>query len=390
MTIAYIDSTCLYQIVDVLSRSDPDKCYEWAWKTAIETSCALINSQNVRLAPSPTRDGPASGSFGELTLGLSEFVGIAESLPAVRTNAMEATKTWTRNNCDLLLRSHQELLQDQDNFAPWLDWALFNIWEEHSRRLNGLFDPIFIPEISEILAVTEDDLKATWEVSRDPQMAAAIARKGEGDSRFGMLRDGYIVSALIRGRYHDYVAQGNSWQIMHHPFRKGVFPEAAPEMRSEFYIANTELYFSNILMAAAFSESRSDRIGSWINNATTARRAVRAGAIDLRPKDNDDVALNVAVQAAKELDVRFHNRRVDQVLGAVTSLGLGSLISFTLNTWAGVIASVALTGAGLAAKELTKGKDPAARVVDVYTASDHRIRDLARAGPGRIHRNWHT
>lgn len=388
MSIAYVDSTCLYGIVDVLSRSAPDRSYEWAWKTSVETSCALIASRNVRLAPSPTQDGPASGSFGQLIIALNEFVGIADSSTSAVLASKDATKAWAKGNGTLLTHAYDDLKRDEDNFLPWLDWAVANIWEEHSRRLNGLFDPDFVPEIAAVLCVSESELRAAWKLSSDPKKAAAIAKRREKDGQFGLLCDAYIISALIRGVYHDYVAQGNSWQIMHHPLRHGIFPDSGLSQADDYHVSNTERYFSNILMASAFSEPRGSRVDSWTHNTIAARKAVRVGAIDLRPKDHEEIALQVAIRAAKALDIRFHTKRIDQALGVASSLGFGSLASFTLTGWAGILASAGLTGAGMAAQVLAKDKDPARRIVGIYSASDRRVGNLAQAGPGRIRRNW--
>lgn len=166
--------------------------------------------------------------------------------------------------------------------------------------------------------------------------------------------DAYVVSALIRGRYHDYVARKSGQQIMHHPLRRGVLPTARGS-HQEFPVANTERYFASIVLAAAFSQRRKLRVASWTDSVLSARRAMDAEELDLRPKEEENVALETAVRVAKQLDIRAHSSVLDRALETTAALGIGALTSFWLEGWVGFAVSAGVIASSAAGKEAGQG-----------------------------------
>ncbi len=385
MTVGLVDNTCLYEVVRTLSYRSPEECPRWAWKSAVETTCLIVGSQHLRLAPSPTKDGAASGSFGKVLAGLADVLGTVESTAEVQSAARTNTKRWARGQSVNIRETYHTLMTQDSDFDQWLEWFIGKVWEEHSKRLGGLFDPAFIPQISAIIEISNLDAHKLWEISTDTRIVKELAERQPDSEVFHALRDAYVVSALLRGRYHDNVARKSGWQIMHHPLRNQVLPRVLARERREYQISSPESYLANIIVASAFSLRRSSRLELWTSNVISARRAWRAGAVDLYPKNNDDLALKAAVRAAREVDIRCHAEMLDRILDIAASLGVGALTSVTLSSWEALVASAATASASAF---VLRNRDPSRHVISRIAQRSQRLQDLAKAGPGRIDRAW--
>ena len=194
--------------------------------------------------------------------------------------------------------------------------------------------------------------------------------------------DAYAISALLRGRYHDYIAQKSCLQIIHHPFRESVLSPLKTTDTAQFVVSNTELYLSNIVLAGAYAErGEKQRVSCWVENVLKVRKAVFAGAIDTGPKDFDKVALDLALEAAKKVDICIHSRWLDEVLDAVFAVGVGALTSFILNPWTGFVVGVIQYGVS---QKFDIVKEVTHQIIDTKA----RLRDLAQSEPGRIKQIW--
>lgn len=324
MTDGYIDSSSAYEVVSVLSGKRPNESHGWAWRSALSVSSALINCRYLKLAPAPGLAKAASGPYGRLMISLSDLIVGAKPDQQVEKSALHKTKRWANDNVAKVRDIHREMEADETNFSKWLDWVTAHAWMEHSTRLDGLFDLEFIPEISRVLNVPINYLKDVHQLSRDLNVLNYYTKHRPIDKDdFRVMSDAYTISVLLRGRYHDYVAQESSRQIMHHPIRKPMLPRLIGKPRTEFTVSNTEQYLSTIILSSAFAERGTEnRITSWAENIRKARSATLAGAIDLRSKDYDEVALDLAVRAAKRLDIRTHSKLTESVLDAAVTLAL--------------------------------------------------------------------
>lgn len=391
MRIAYIDTTCLHEIVRTLDQPDPRSTKPWSWETAVEASCALISARNVRFPPSPTRDGAPAGALGSLLLPLSDYVGIAEANEAIVKAGRVTSKTWAAKHIPELRDAEALLMADDVNFIPWLEWFTEHVWDEHSSRLNGLFDPGYISYIGRVLDVEQKDLEQVWKLSRSSAELDSRRKRGEADPEFVLMRRAYIISALIRGRFHDDVARRSDWQIMHHPFRDSILAGATSISKAdEIGVSNTERYIANILMASAYKQRPAVRVQAWVQNVIRVREAVKAGAIDARPKDSDEMALDIAVRDIRNLAIDFKGRYLDLCLGASASIGMAGYTTFFVAPWVGLGISVGsvLAGAGVTvATSIRPGLHdltPSGRL----SKRRGRLKALAKAGPGQIRRVW--
>jgi hypothetical protein len=116
-----------------------------------------------------------------------------------------------------------------------------------------------------------------------------------------------------------------------------------------------------------------------VGKQSKARNAVSAGIVDLYPRDALEVALDIAVRAAKQLDVRTHSERIDKVIDAAIAAGVTTVTSFTLLDWQGLIA-------GLLSYAVADRINVGEFVARAWFERRQRLRDLAEAEPGRVQR----
>ncbi|WP_157252214.1 hypothetical protein [Nonomuraea typhae] len=381
-----IDTASLYEVIEALDRQRPADNHVWAWQSAVEATCMIVFTENLRLAAGPTGEGAASGAYGLLR---SRFDGqLAGAAPSARVAAAARTGTlrWARRNT-LRIRQTKERLERQESFQRWLTWCIENAWVEKSARHRGLFDATFVPHISRILDIPVRDLERLRAASSVPDRLERLIASGARSAEFHATREAYVVSLLLRGRYHDSVARDSGWQIVHHPVRHAVLPAMRAPAGQSFALSMPETFLANIILASAFSQRRSVRLGSWAENVLAARRAYRTGALDapLARHPRDPVAS--AVHAARTLHIRCHRETFDRTLDVAASVGFGYLSSVLLEGWESVAAS-ALT-ASLAAFVLRR-REPSKAVISQLSKRPGRLRQLALAGPGRVHRSWRS
>jgi hypothetical protein len=379
MNEGYIDAASMFGIVAALSYKQPHECNRWSWQTAIEASCALIGMNHLKMSPHPSPTSPGSGPFVKLTRAISDIIAQIEPDQQVRQSAREKTKAWARRDYRKIRTAYDELWMNED-FLTWLDNYINYGWRQHSERLGGLFDHSFTPQIALVLDVQKHDLEDIWRLSLNQKVVETYAKRQPDEDGFRLMRDAFVASTLMRGRYHDYIAKASSWQILHHPIRTSMLPRLKEMPRAEVSL-NTIQYLSNIILAVAFEEKQENRIASWVENFRKAREAALRGDIDIQPKESDDIALNVAIRDAKYLHIRTHSRLLDKALDVSVALGIGVLTSFVLLPWESFLA-------GMAAYAATYKKSPGELVGRALDRREGRLRTLAEAGPGRIERTW--
>lgn len=240
-----------------------------------------------------------------------------------------------------------------------------------------------------ILEVEEEELRHILRRSCDPKVVERYAKRKPDIPEFRKMVDAYTVSALLHGRYHEFVAMNSQpqWQAVHHPLRYPVLPSSEGKLGKEFG-TKVEFYLSNIILGGAFSEIRyKDRIAAWVDSVSIVSGAVRAGDIALQEKNgqqediDDETALKLAVRIAKRLEIRTNSKLVENALDASIALGVGVLTSFFLVGWDSLAAS-------LATYSVSKMKNFGELIAQTAYRRESHLRDLAASGPGRIEQIW--
>lgn len=311
MVEGFIDSASAYEVVLVFARRKPEHSHKMEWDSALQVTAALINTDHIKLAPSPRDEGAASGAYGVFLEGLKPAVSKIVLPAASTTAAVRKTKKWAGGNAKKLrsvLRTFTDASPGGPNEAAlWLDAHIQNEWHEHVLRRGSLFDLDFAPQIAKVLDVSEEEVRRSWSLTTQESFVANLTTRRPDSDQFRLIRDAFVVSALLRGRYHDYAAEDSEIQILSHPIREPILRRFSSASRISIEVSNTERYLANIAVAGAFAEkSHEARVALWVENVLKLRCG--RDQVNLGQKDRDETARDTAVEAARRFDIRIHSR----------------------------------------------------------------------------------
>ena len=229
MANGFIDSASTYEVIMALARQSPANSYATEWGQALAVTALLIGTDNLGLSPSPLSEGAASGPFGVGISGLSGALRRVHVDDVSARIALERTKRWGDRNIEKLQRLLSSITNSdtsviRGNGSDWLDIHIKYEWVEHCTRLGALFDQVFNPQLAKILGIPHAELSRIWQETSDPKVVQKLAENRPDSDAFRIIRDAYIASALLRGRYHHHVAEQSSLQILSHPIRDSISP----------------------------------------------------------------------------------------------------------------------------------------------------------------------
>ncbi|MGA2121256.1 MAG: hypothetical protein ABSG49_04340 [Methanoregula sp.] len=376
-----IDSASTYELVSIFREKQPDYTYEWAWQSAIAVTNSIIKFPHLSMAPSPSIRGEASGPYGQLTNEINKMNGlVVQEQSNEHLMKMDIAKKDTIEWADTStgeIRSAYEAIKIDHSFQKWLEGCIKHSWTEHTVRLGGLFNYEFIPQISQILNVDENNLKNIWEYSCNPKNLENYRNYGSDDLK--IIEDAFVISALIRGRYHDKFAQLSDIQILHHPIREPILMKLNGMQKSEFDISNVDRDLSKIIIASAYAEkTQKDRISCYTENVGRARTAALDSNSKLAQKNymsiDEDASFDVAFEIAKELNIRVYGKWVDEVIETCHIMGI-SFLGLVLNPFPGALLTISDWA-------VSKKIKPEKKLQLIF--SKRRLRDLALSRSGRI------
>lgn len=375
MSQAYIDSASLHHLVLALRHPKPLEWMPWVWEVLEGVTCALWSQPQFQIAPDPSPHKGARGPFDQLLMELSPmYTGIA----AQDAKALKATRQWVNRNPQGV-RTRLNEVKAVSSFTQWLDWYVSFFFGHHSKMHGALFTYELIPQLGRVLDCSTADLEQVHQLSQDNDRVAQWAKDRPNTEDYQLALDAFVLSTLLRGRYHDCAARNLPAHIMHHPMREVMLAKRRPP--EEFSLSNTEQYLTKVVFASALVEPTLEgRLGMWSENVLKVRHAAIQGRLDLRPKDSDAVALELAIDAVKRADVRCHPRYLELVLDAAMSLGVATLTSFSLTPW--YVGPPVALGELVMSRKLRVGQRLAGR----FYTTRRRLQDLARSKPGRLER----
>jgi hypothetical protein len=378
----YVDSSSTYEIVSVFREDQPEDTYEWGWQSALAVTSSIITVPKLTIPSQPRIINKASGPYGQLTKELSNFLvqdrhnnnSDKKYIDNVNS-AKRLAKSWAARNPEKLRNAYGNIKKDP-SYDLWMEGYRTHSWTEHATRLDGLFDPEFVPQISKVLDIETNKISNLWEFSRHPKNLDYLVKRG-GDE-LQLMEDAHIISGLIRGRYYDHMAKSSGNQILQHPFRRNlVLDKSQGKEDMAFCTTNVEKYLSNIILAGAYAEkTQKKRITCYTENVYRARMAVINGDVDLGLVESDDAALERAIESAKVSNIRVHPRWIERALDACHLMGITS-IGFILSPWESATF-------GIIDYSISKRINIDQMIPQRIYGRKKRLHDLALSMPGRI------
>ena len=386
-TPTYIDNQTLAGVVIALDFGNPSKWSSWVVETALISTALLISVDDIRVSPTAQSQNAAVGAYVGVaghyeTIGKS-LIGTIRHYKPEKDITLQAAKTvskWAHQNQTTIQCAHDLLIKD-NNYGSWIDYEIKNGWTTASIILNGLVEENFISPIAAAANIPLDNAKFVLKQSRDIKKIIEWSRanyRGEDKKIAEIL---FSMGALIRGRYHDRVAQLFGSSIMHHPLRENLLKRLPTRGAKTYHGTNCLEYLSKIVIASALTQSKtSDKIVVWADNISTLRKAIIHSKTINLPEDDiaTDHALRLAIRIAQDCNIQTHSKIIDLVIEHSLGLGLGAGSSFLLSPWAfapvyvGTIAAQKTVQKNLIPKQIFR--------------SEWRLSHLASSIPGRLKR----
>jgi len=374
-TAGFVDSASIHGALAALSLHGSENVSEWDRQCLLDTTYLLL-FWKIGIVPGPP--GEYKGASGPFEHLISKLPAL-EAAGFRREPALSATKAWLTKEPGEL-RDAWKHLHAAPEFAAWATVGRELFWLHHVRMNASLFNPEFIPHISRLLGYELRELKRIERMSQDEHNVRRWVKtnlKGE-DARIAW--DAYVATALIRGRFHEYVAGRNNLHLSGHPLRRFVQRPLTPGRLLPVF--NSEEYFVKAIIGSAMLETTSDRRAkAWVDNLVKARASIERRAISLPRVAVDADAERLAAEAARACGISASYSRVRRELEVATALGLTGLLTISVSPWAGPLGPIT-TAAYRQYRGASVGEDLARFLLD----TKRRFRQLAGTVPGRISR----
>ena len=381
-TYGWIDSMSITQVVQAFEVW-PKSSSPYGWYVPGAVTVLLICTDNVGLAPGLfARKIASSGPIGLLTRDLIRAGVLSRSglVNSVRKLAIRQAQHRVNRYCDRIINDYREFLaRNLEDVRGWMDWSIRSAWVEHAQNFGNLIDAQFIPQLARILDVTEKDLLDLYKLTGSLYVVKDFAKRQPNTDAFNMTYKCFLLGALLRGLYHDYLARHSTQQVAHHPFREVFLPKTATQSLV-YEETNVETYLANIVLHSALLEKKLEsRLARWADNIGRIRAGNIPGyeEIDLRPREDPDLARKKAIQAAKTVGIDVHPRWAEETADVLPALGVAAAGSFLLHPFAGFAISA---GYYFLSRKIDAGK----RVARKIYAQGGRLSRLAQSPPGRI------
>ena len=115
-TTGVIDSASVYELVGLFGLSTPEEATPWMWTSAVEVTCAIIETDHLLMAPAPTTTGGASGPYGLLTRRLAGRVLHPDLDQCASAKAQALVKSRCSRSPDRVRDAFQSVKDDKRNF----------------------------------------------------------------------------------------------------------------------------------------------------------------------------------------------------------------------------------------------------------------------------------
>jgi len=382
-TFGHIDSASITQVVQAFDVY-PEPSVPRGWDIPLSVTSLFISARNIGLSPSISQatirsDGPVGGVTRKL---LSSGIMARRKPNAVTMKrAIKETKEQIHAYTGEFKKKFEDFLKEEsDKVVGWLDWSMRRASDEHVQNFGSLIDNEFIPELSLLLDVKDSELNNLYKETSQRNVVAKLAKKESNSDFAEIVRRCFLVAVLLRGMYHDYVADTSQRQVAHHPLRKPFLPDLHTQPLL-FDASMTEGYLSTIVLHDALCEKKLEyRLGRWVENIEKIRKANMRGneKIDLRPTEDPNLALKRALRAAEDLRIHVIPRRLENFLPKVFGVVVGKGVELMLTPFIGTSATIFGEPVEAFAEDLSR------KGLRKLYGHHGRLAKLAKSPPGRL------
>jgi hypothetical protein len=385
-TNALIDSALIHSAIAALILGAHDQSSAWDTGSLLEATYLLMNG-SVGMVPGPGPYGGAAGYYGKVISAFPEM----EARKFNAETAKRLTKAWLTRYPEKLEQPWKQL-QGDTNFHAWslLQKELF--WGAHTEMHTALFNQEYTVPISKILGCSESELQRIHDLSQNIRVVKEWSKKPDSSEAAQLATQSWLLSALIRGKYHEYIARSGSLQLVAHRFRAGVGGKAGAPLTQRVY--SSEECLTKAIIGGAFLESNADRrVAAWVENIRKTRIALLARKVALPDSMTQSDAENAAISAARSIGISSSSAYFHRAFDSGMSVVVGTLVAIAVAPWAGhaapavgVVATKVTSSAALQVYRHKRGRSAGEDLAKLAFATEGRFRTLIRNVPGRIER----
>ena len=374
-TQGFIDSASIHGAITALMLGRSETWDRWTQQSILESTYLLLHS-NIGMIPGP---GPFHGAAGALKQVFQQLPNL-HNVSLDRAIADRKTRQWLSRYPEKIKQAWVNLKNDPNSLV-WKEQSINLFWENHSRMHGSLFNQEYIPTIARLLdGPTEKTLQNIYELSKNPNQVKNW-RKAQNCEDALIAQDAWCLSALIRGKYHEFLAKDEQLQLISHPFRYKIQKKLTST--PGIPITNSEQLFTKMLIGASLSEiSMERRVDAWVSNINKSRQAIEQDRLYLPDSTTIEIAERMASKAALEAELTSTPKLLIEALDLGFSMIVGGIISISIAPWMGPIGPALLM-----AYKYSTGQNISTKIARSTIDTRRRFAKLGEMVPGRINRN---
>lgn len=394
MSFGFIDSASLMNATSALAcHKSYEEWGEWEWRSITDITEALFIHHLLKIAPGPSPsklENPYNELYAFYDLACKQLGTIIDVTPidvTIKDSAKREFRNWLFNNVDYTREVITKTKQEK-GYANWERWTIEHAWVDHSYRLNGLFNTEIIYELAFVLDVPLENMRNLWKKTTNLQQVKKWSEGRNLNKNFELARDAFIASAILRGRFHDFVVNKMQWQIMPHPIRQHIHEPISEG--TAYKIPKAVEFLTQIVVNGAMEEKKTeDRIIRWTENIRKIQDNYFQNEIPeiLNLELSQEEALDLAINTAKGLHIRVHSRSLEKYLELAIMLGV-IFVTGSIGFWI-VSPLVPLTAGAVGVGTWMKGvsKPLGRRAAEALRLTEGHLHELAMSKPGCIVRS---
>lgn len=316
----YLDAATIGGVLSIYRRNKIEESHPWARITAMETTCALVNDTGqLGLAPYAGGRRYPESLLKHTMDGLVSMVARPEIEDKDRECAFKQTSQYIQDNISLMRNNYYELKTGDECFLSWLEDLKENAWIDYANIYRGLIQEKFIKDIASIMDIESKDLeRIASKCSNGSAVNKILADRSCSDETLSIIEDGFSLSVILSGIFHDFIAKKKDLKIVLHPVRRPFLPKSDNIIKHTIRVPHAGSYLSCIILGNAFNaKTPEERITVWSQSIQKAREVLSSQAgYPLKDYDSLDNAKREAIRYAKAIGISFNQceKYVDVVI----------------------------------------------------------------------------
>jgi hypothetical protein len=372
-----IDAATVSTAMSALRLGASEEISSWEALCLVGATRNLLE-EGVSVTLAPGVEG-GSQKLGGVYADVVSALEVKPEVTEVTSEVVKSTDRWVRAYKNELL-SYLDSIRNDKSFSGWIDRNMRWVGETHTSLYKGLFEMQMIPAYAEVLGASEKDLTLCYKKSLSKDYHNRVASPQDDLSR--LAQKAYMLSAIVRGHWHQEISRQRGTSLFSHPFRWCLSESFSAAESSKHVIASkSETYLLQILVGSALrQESEDERIRTWLSNLKNLRAMRRAGKLAFPTSDDDKTSWKHAEFLACEAQFSLTGQRFQRCLDFSASMLFGVGLGFFVSPWlaAGV-------GASLATLSLKKNSSLVNQLITTSTkVTNLQYRELAKMVPGSV------